>query len=120
MANFSFLPSTVSIKSTEDKLLHQEAHTQHRPLQEMLKAMEREETVCEARTTSGVHGERVQARPRLAEATRFYPARAPSAGSGDRSSETACYLGEFVARLRNMSLKVWVMRLKNKREKKAL
>ena len=87
--------STVSIKTSKDNQLHEEAHAQHRPFQEAFKAIKREEAVCEARTTSGAQGERVQARPHLAEATRFYPARASSAGSGDRSSESACYLGNY-------------------------
>ena len=68
--------------------------------QEMLKAEEREEAVCEARTTSEARGgqaERIQAHPHPVEATRFYLARASSVGSGDhdRSSESACYLGNY-------------------------
>jgi hypothetical protein len=84
----------------------------------MFKAMESEEAVCEARTTNRARGERVQARTHSAAATRFYPARASSAGSGDRAQGRACYLGNFIARLRNLSLKILVMMTQKTRETK--
>ena len=90
-------------KTSKDNQLHEEAHAQHRPFQEMFKAMEREEAVCEARTTSGAQerqAERIQAHLFLAEATRFYPARASSAGSGDRSSHEHVTLAIMIARLK--------------------
>ena len=68
-----------------------------------LEREEREGSVCEARTTSGAQVRRVQARPNLAEATHFYPARASLASSGDKSSQRSCYLGNFIARLSNLS-----------------
>ena len=110
--------STVSITTSKDNQLHEEAHAQHRPFQEMFKAMEREEAVCEARTTNKARGERVQARSHSAAATHFYPARASSAGSGDRAQGRACYLGNFIARLRNPSLKILVMMTQKTRETK--
>ena len=84
----------------------------------MFKAMESEEAVCEARTTNRARGGPVQARSHSAAATRFYPARASSAGSGDRSSHEHVTFGNFAIDWNNLSLKILVMRLKNKRDKK--
>ena len=114
--------SIVSIKSSEDKQRHRDAHTQHRPLQEMLNAMEREEaSSLRSPNNQRSSGRTSSSSPSSRRGDSFLPGQgvASSAGSGDRSSRRACYLGNFIARLRNLSLKVLVMMTQKTRETKS-
>ena len=78
----------------------------------------REGWVCDARTTrQSSRQARVQARVHSAAAIRFCPARASSAGSGDRSSRRACYLGNFIARLKILRVRlIFVVMMSIKRQ----
>ena len=113
--------STVCIKTSEDNQLHEEAHTRHRPFQEMSRARGEGRVGLRSPNNQRSSGRTSSSSPSSRRGDSFLPGQgvASSAGSGDRSSRRACYLGNFIARLRNLSLKVLVMMTQKTRETKS-
>jgi hypothetical protein len=107
--------STVGIKTSKDNQLHEELHAQHRPFQEVFKAIEREEAVCEAEQPAEFRENEfklVLTSPRRLVSTR--PGRHQRAQVTELREEHVTLA--IMARLRNLSLKILVMMTQKTRE----